>query len=237
MGGLGNQLFQIFAVISYSFKYRISFKFLALEKLGGGSTTIRSTYWNNFLINLNKFITNSIPESNMVIIRENGFPYNDLPLDDYPGKDIMIFGYFQSYKYFQEHYNLIYNIINIDKIKNDLLEKINYTSEYLNNVISLHFRIGDYKKIQHVHPLATYKYYERSLTKIISLHNNQNKIFTVLYFCEDVDTEDALQIINKLEDNFPLVKFIRGDNTLADWEQMLLIRLVPFHYMLMVLQN
>ena len=47
MGGLGNQLFQIFATISYAIKSKNKFEFLNLDKLGSGSTTIRSTYWNN----------------------------------------------------------------------------------------------------------------------------------------------------------------------------------------------
>ena len=49
MGGLGNQLFQIFTTISYSIKAGVQFKFLNDETLGGGSCTQRPTYWNNFL--------------------------------------------------------------------------------------------------------------------------------------------------------------------------------------------
>lgn len=222
MGGLGNQLFQIFAVISYGIKNKIPFKFLALEKLGGGSTTIRYTYWNSFLKELQNFLVTELPE-NMLVLGETGFYYNELPIQHYVEKDIMISGYFQSYKYFHKQYNLIYGILNIDKMKNELLQKTNLTHDFLNNVISLHFRIGDYKKIQHVHPLATYNYYESSITKIFSFQQNKNKELTVLYFCEDVDIEDVLLIINKLQEKFTMVQFIRGDNTLADWEQMLLM--------------
>jgi hypothetical protein len=222
MGGLGNQLFQIFAVISYGIKNKIPFKFLALEKLGGGSTTIRYTYWNTFLSGLKNFLVTELPE-NMKIIRENGFSYNELPIQNFTGSDIMIFGYFQSYKYFQQQYNLIYRILNIDKMKNELLQKTNLTHEFLNNVISLHFRIGDYKKIQHFYKLTTYNYYENSLNKILSFQQNKNKEFTVFYFCEDVDIEDVLFIINKLQEKFTMIKFIRGDKSLEDWEQMLLM--------------
>ena len=48
MGGLGNQLFQIFATISYSIESKNFFKFLNIEQLGTGSTTVRHTYWNTF---------------------------------------------------------------------------------------------------------------------------------------------------------------------------------------------
>ena len=48
MGGLGNQIFQIFATISYAIKSRNQFKFLNLHQLGSGSTTVRYTFWNTF---------------------------------------------------------------------------------------------------------------------------------------------------------------------------------------------
>ena len=52
MGGFGNQLFQIFATISYAIKSRNQFKFLSLETLGGGgSTTLRYTFWKTFFLN------------------------------------------------------------------------------------------------------------------------------------------------------------------------------------------
>ena len=52
MGGLGNQIFQIFTTISYSIDSNNQIKFLDIDKLGGGSTTIRYTYWNSFFTRL-----------------------------------------------------------------------------------------------------------------------------------------------------------------------------------------
>ena len=48
MGGLGNQLFQIFTTISYSINMKIQFAFIDVDKLGGGQTIVRPTYWDNF---------------------------------------------------------------------------------------------------------------------------------------------------------------------------------------------
>ena len=56
MGGLGNQIFQIFATISYSIKSKNQIKFLKLEKLGGGTTTVRYTFWESFFVNLKIFL-------------------------------------------------------------------------------------------------------------------------------------------------------------------------------------
>ena len=220
MGGLGNQIFQIFATISYGIKSGNPFKFLALQKLGGGSTTIRYTFWESFFSNLKPFLINELP-LNIEVVRENGFPYNIIPISKLIKKDVMLYGYFQSYKYFHENYNVICRIIGLEKMKEQLLQKTNVTNDYLVNTISMHFRIGDYKKIQQFHPLATYSFYERAVTHIKKVNSNQS--FNIMYFCEDVDIEDVLIIINKLSSKFPDYSFIRGTNSLEDWEQMLLM--------------
>ena len=106
-------------------------------------------------------------------------------------------------------------------MKAALLEKLNIENHELNDTVSMHFRIGDYKKLQDYHPLATYEYYERALRFIQNMKKDIN--FDILYFCEDVDIEDVLLIINKLVIQFPSYKFIRGEKTLEDWEQMLLM--------------
>jgi hypothetical protein len=220
MGGLGNQLFQIFTTIAYSLKYKVPFKFLELSQLGGGSTTIRYTYWNSFFRSLTLFLVNNLP-ANMIVIRENGFPYEFLPINKHLHQDIMIFGYFQSYKYFQEYYPVICRLIGLGKMKDALVEKLNFNENYFTDKISMHFRFGDYKKAQQFHPLLTHTYYFNSLHKIQKLIPNQ--IFTILYFHEDEDTEDVMKIIDALKLQFPTFFFERGENTLTDWEQLLLM--------------
>ena len=223
MGGLGNQIFQIFATISYAIKSKNQFKFLNLTTLGGGSTTVRYTFWESFFSTMKPFLITELPQP-IHVIREKSFPYNELPIYEMVNRNVMIYGYFQSYKYFQENYSTIYRLLNIDKMKTDLLNNINLSSpEYLDlvNTVSMHFRIGDYKKLQDFHPLATYDFYERSLLYLQNSKPTNN--FTILYFCEDCDIDDVLIIINKLITNYPLYTFKRGINTLEDWQQMLLM--------------
>ena len=91
----------------------------------------------------------------------------------------------------------------------------------VNNTISMHFRIGDYKNIQHVHPLSTYEYYKSALTYI---HNKESdKKFNIIYFCENDDIDDVLTIVNQLIQDFPNFTFTKVDSSLDDWEQMLLM--------------
>ena len=220
MGGLGNQIFQIFATISFAMKSRNAFKFLDLKQLGGGSSTVRYTFWDTFFANLKPFLIKELP-SNIKVIRENGFTYNNIPITDLILSDVMIYGYFQSYKYFQDNYSTICRLIGLGKMKDTLLSKLEFSNEYLSNCVSMHFRIGDYKNLQHFHPLTTALYYERAVQHITDKYPNNE--FTILYFCQDNDIEDVLEIITLLMDKFPRHTFIRGKNILEDWEQMLLM--------------
>jgi len=219
MGGLGNQLFQIFATISYAIKSKNRFAFLALETLGGGTTTVRHTFWNTFFSNLKTFLVKDLPV--VRVIRETGFAYNELPIREMIKQNIMLYGYFQSYMYFESNYTTICRLIGLGKMKDDLLQKLNIKNEGLDNTISMHFRIGDYKKIQDYHPLATYEYYERALSYI--QHSKKNINFEIMYFCEESDIEDVLITIDKLAIKFSSYKFVRGEKTLEDWEQLLLM--------------
>lgn len=221
MGGLGNQLFQIFTTIAYSINYKIPFKFLDVKQLGGGpNTTLRYTYWDSFLSNLTIFLVDKLP-NNISIIREKGFTYEVLPIVKNHSQDIMIYGYFQSYKYFYDYSPIIFRFIELEKQKKTLLEKLNIFYESFDYKISMHFRYGDYKNIQHFHPLLTHTYYLNALKEIQKLSPKQN--FTILYFHEDEDKDDIMKIINILSNEFPFFSFIRGDNTLKDWEQLLLM--------------
>ena len=219
MGGLGNQIFQIFATIAYAIKSHNKFQFLNLDKLGGGSTTVRYTYWNTFFSNLKLFLIKELPRP-IHVIREKGFPYEELPINEMTNKDVLIYGYFQSYKYFQPYYGLICRTLSIGKKKDELLTRLGITDEVLANTISMHFRIGDYKKIQDYHPLAKYDYYEKAL-EYIQNANVVGKSFIIYYFCEDQDIEDVLPMIQKLQDKFSLYTFERGEKKLEDWEQLL----------------
>jgi hypothetical protein len=222
MGGLGNQIFQIFATISYAIKSRNQFKFTNANTLGGGSTTIRNTYWDSFFSRLKHFTTNEFPQ--LYVIREKDFTFNELPLYEMinPSRDVMIYGYFQSYKYFYSNYEMICRMIGIQQKKDELLKKLNYDLTFLNNVISMHFRLGDYKKLQHFHPIMTKEYYFRCLDFILKKYNEDEKL-TIMYFCEDDDLNEVQITISYLSEKNPQLTFIRGENTLEDWEQMLLM--------------
>jgi len=210
MGGLGNQLFQIFATMTHAIYTNQPVVFLRQEQLGN-----RFTAWNTLLKGLQPILVNELP-SDMLVVREPEFPYNQLPY--IPSRNISFFGYFQSEKYFKPCYKHVYNMSGIEMRRDELKRRLS-SDEFLETTVSLHFRIGDYKKIQHYHPIMTLEYYTRALAYI------QSKVVAgplkVVYFCENVDLGDVLVVVEKLQNKFPECTFVRCMEGLADWEQML----------------
>ena len=213
MGGLGNQLFQIFTLIAYSINNN---KFLLPEKLRDGDQ--RHTYWNNLLINLQKYISDT-KLIKCYEYNELNFHYNQIPFTD---NNLVLNGYFQSYKYFDSQWEQIFNIVGINELINQTKTKYN---NYFNKnyVISMHFRLGDYVNKQDCHPVLDYEYYKKSIDLIINQTNINN--FDILYFCEENDVQIVDLIISNLQNKFSELKFIKIDFTIVDWEQMLLYAL------------
>jgi hypothetical protein len=219
MGGLGNQIFQIFTTISYAIKTRQQFKFYNTKVLGSCSTILRYTFWDTFFSRLKIFTTSDFPL--LKVIKEKDFTYNELPINEITNNNILINGYFQSYKYFAENYEIICRIIGLEQMKDALLKKMNYEFYTLDNSISMHFRLGDYKKIPEKYNILKREYYENSINYIKNRNLSTN--FTIFYFCEDEDISEVETTINYLKDNFSEYRFIRGEKSLSDWEQLLLM--------------
>lgn len=222
-GGLGNQLFQIFATIAYAMEHGHIYVFPYSEKLETGM--VRPTYWHNFLNKLMVYTTannsylylnhqiNSLP-----IIRENGFQYQLLPAMD-KRVDFALDGYYQSYRYFEKFQEKIYETIGLTQMQNTIQKDFHH---YLENVytVSMHFRLGDYKYKQQYHPVMPREYYEKSLRHIVS---NIVQPIRVLYFCEAEDNEYVNGVIEYLKTHFQTIEFMKADDTIEDWKQLLLM--------------
>ena len=207
MGGLGNQLFQIFTTIAYASDNDIPFYFSSEYYLNVG--TIRHTYWNTFLKGLKGNIRDTsikrdnlsalnttmqeafarkginkknINDNSILVLREKEFTYNQLLILN--NKEIRLHGYFQSAKYFEHCKDVIFKIINLLVIKKQVIER-NPEYKYLYNdknqeqniTISLHFRLGDYRFLQDLHPILLKEYYLTALLYVMkSLSSNLNTI-------------------------------------------------------------
>lgn len=238
MGGLGNQLFQIFAVISTAIDIETQFFFPDKEQL----CSKRHSYWDSFLHRLKPFTQTDlfIKHSTTKILREEKFEYIKPNPDMLKNENTLFYGYFQSYKYFENNYQSIYDLIDINRSKNDLVNKISDVNvlkqivEFDNScdelkiydrAISMHFRLGDYKNLQDCHPLMTLKYYSNCL-KYLCESGLDLREYKILYFCENNlnDIRHVSSIINSLKLEYPYLEFVRQTG-LEDYEEMLLMSL------------
>jgi hypothetical protein len=228
MGGLGNQLFQIFTLITYSIKSKKPFYFENKPITCGWRNKY---YWDTLLLNkLKGFIKTPLHKSLMYY--EPFFHYRIIPEPPRSPQNIKLHGYFQSYKYFEEHKEVIFNMINLKESQQCIKEKV---SPYLpttlfEQFVSLHFRVGDYAKQPQNYPLIKVEYYEKALEQLI-LDTNNNYNWVILYFCEENDVVYVNEKINYLKKNekFKDFIFIKAPSELDDWEQMLLMSLCKHH--------
>lgn len=211
MGGLGNQLFQICALLGYSIENKIAFFFRDMPIEHGWRKT---TYWDNLLMSLKPFIKNTPLQK---VYREQEAHYTPLPKMT-PGT--LMHGYFQSYKYFYGQKKKIFEILKIEEMKKKTREKTSYDFE---DCVSMHFRLGDYKTNQSFHPVLSVEYYENALQNLIQ-HTGDDD-WNVLYFCEHDDISIVSETISVLEKKFPELTFERVGDNYADWEQLLIMSL------------
>jgi hypothetical protein len=248
MGGLGNQLFQIFALLAYSLKYKLPFYFSA-EPIQHGQR--KRTYWDTPLLQtLKPFVKpappNHIPAS---ILGEQGFHYQPIPF--YEREHVKLFGYFQSYKYFQEQQAVIYRLLKLQQTQADIKSKTEAHNRYkYTKTLAMHFRVGDYVTLPNHHPLMPLEYYIKALTQFCQdmspalcetleqaqqqqAQAEQKQAWHILYLCEQNDQSyvetnfiKPLQAQPQLQGKFT---FQCIDHTLTDWEQMMVMSLCQHH--------
>lgn len=227
MGGLGNQLFQIFTTIAAALRNNDTFFFIQHDELEGGH---RYTFWSSFLRGLRPYLTpinattqkmfQSLPTWN-----EIGFHYTATPTETlkYP-KPLRLHGYFQSDKYFADKYNSICEMIQLAQqqlwIKH-MYSNESWSSDYAGNpakkriLVSTHFRIGDYVTISHIHPIMSVEYYYRAICRIIASvsasapadstkasDHDAKASYTFLIFYEPCDKEIVVKQVAEIKHRF-----------------------------------
>jgi hypothetical protein len=223
MGGLGNQLFQIITTIAYGMKHsrKIIFPYAEMTDVG----LSRNTYWDTFLSSI-KFLTtinNKNGITNDVLLKfpqydEPYFPYAEIPIFD--NNELLLFGYYQSYKYFDNEKDTIFSLIRLREQQKMIINEYSLFNNDIHKV-SMHFRLGDYKNLQDMFPLMPYEYYEKSIDKI--MENRSDMKMNVYFFCEKEDNDIVYNMIDKLNKKYPSIEFVKIDDTIPDWKQMLIM--------------
>lgn len=210
IAGLGNQFFQLFTALAYAIEYKKrlvipSYK-LDIDK--------RPPYWDSIFKKLKEGVDSNLKVDQLTKHKEGAFHYTPIPDMNH---DFILFGYFQSYKYFDKHFDTIMRRLNL-KLEQEMI-KAQYLT--LKNSISLHFRIGDFSSIQLHHPLITDHYYINAIHHIFKMTNKDN--WDIIYFCEEKDNLAVKKRLTKIKSHFPNIVFHKASDELKDWEQLLLM--------------
>ena len=218
-GGLGNQMSQIFTTIAYFLKFKIPFRLPSFKRdltSPYGEIYKRPLYFDNFLKKLKPFlISHNFADYHRY--NEQGHHYTEIPKFD---NNTILVGYFQPYNYFNEYKDDILKFIDFEKNKNNTKIKIKNSLE---NTISMHFRIGDYKHNPDAHPILNLEYYKLAIQDIIDKTNKND--YNIIYFYEKKDMEKIKTNIKILQRKFPKINFISCQDNLEDWEEMIYMSL------------
>ena len=249
MGGLGNQLFQIFATIAAALRNNDTFFFVRHDVLEGHPGHPRFTHWTTIFRSLGSYLRNSSYNINRMFQtlptwNETGFHYTPIPSDTakYP-KPLRLYGYFQSDKYFIDKYHEICALIQLPQQQN-LMKKLysdeSWSNDYADSankkrtLVSVHFRIGDSVFNLHIHPIVGVNYYYRAISHIVaSASTTEFTPITFLVFYDPCDKDIVIRNIAELKHRCATdihspaygrdIQFHFVRDTIPDWQQMLLM--------------
>lgn len=148
---LGNNLFQLGAALCLSSEITIC---VPLENEYELTLKYKDTFFKGFPI------LNYIPDS-ISIYEESFYHYSEIPYAI--GTDLIITGYFQSYKYLNR--DRVLEQFAIDKDTMEFIQ-LTYPKILEGGFTSIHVRRGDYLKALHKHPFCGRNYYLKAINLI-----------------------------------------------------------------------
>lgn len=240
MGGLGNQLFQLCCVLALGLRTNTPVVILSNYMKNFNGRSDRPTYWDTLFAGLSRHVA-VVPKErremrDVLFFKEPAFHYTPLPTSPIAvGRDVAFHGYYQSEKYFKPHFDVLYDMFGFQQLREDVLQKCGLSVASMENTISIsmHFRLGDYKHLTHIHPLATYDYYRNALSYLAThTMDGLSSRVVVYYFCEEEDLAVVTWMVERLAAEAELgctFVFTRANPSLADWEQMLLMSCCTHH--------
>lgn len=177
MGRTGNAMFQIAATVAYGIKHNMPFMFPKWEGFKAFKYPFH-TYNNN-------------PQFPM--FRENGFHYSEIPKIE----NVDLFGYFQSWKYFDHCEHFIRDIFEPNDIIKQNILKLD------GDTCAIHIRRGDYLRLKDYHTKLPKEYYLEAMMVVGAERN--------IIFSDD---------ISWCMDNFAGCEFVNTGDDIVDFYTM-----------------
>lgn len=203
-GEMGNNMFQFAASLAYSEKHNLPIEFPKLRDswVSNNDRPLELTYMFNHSFNFVDSLTNKYElhiHNDLSLSNTDPnfqFAYTDIPYKD----NIMLRGYFQSEKYFENIKDKIKN--EYFKPSNEILKKLtkNWLSKYdFNNSISIHVRMsGDRNGNDGCFPYCPSLYYLDGIMEIIKRDSNLSNVFCFsdnIEWCkQNISSEDMIYI-------------------------------------------
>lgn len=182
-GGLGNMMFQIFAVKSLSIDKNTNCSFPNLYDLLDFLNSEKThnpelNHSHDYLKYLSFFknLDTSAPQYDLKVVNYP-FEYSELEL---PTGDFVIDGFFQSEKYFLHHREQILEWCKMSSYIENIIET-KYSKILSKITTSIHVRRGDYLKFSNHHTVQTLEYFN----KAINLLKNDTELFII--FSDDIE--------------------------------------------------
>ena len=190
---LGNQLFQLFSLLGISKKNNYNY---LIDKNDN-----KKTYWNNILNKLpnceDKYVEFSKQQNGEIfIVNECRFSqFNDIELDKEKMLNVMLNGKFQSFFYFENIKDDVFNLIKNQNI--EILNKVNdiynnLKSKYDNKQLIFIHRTNNSNDIKIFKKLSI-EYYEKSLS-----HFNQDECVFIV-FCDESSSIEEFDFLKYKE--------------------------------------
>ena len=149
-GGLGNQLFQIANALAYAWEYSFIPLFKKIKKVPNDINKPRPSYWNTIFRKIH--VVKRLPLK-LSTYNEKFYSYKKIPspnniMNMKKNNGIILYGYFQSAKYFYEYREKLLNEIFFIKLNEKEALKKKYPEIFDNKIsIELHIRKNDYLRI------------------------------------------------------------------------------------------
>ena len=171
-GGLGNQMFQVAAGLSYC-KKNVSLPILVYEPSSNPHGSIKRAL-DTVFHNLNSLIINDVPKMPITMVKPRGATFTDaynydrnlFPITKY---SVILDGYFQNEKYFRDIRETIHDRFINEKIR----DKLRLQFENIDESYFIHVRRGDYVGNK-LYEIDYDSYYQKAINVLSSNEDSIN---------------------------------------------------------------
>lgn len=216
-GGLCNQLFQIAATYAHSLKHNQEFGINYNLQFAASQGKHPKTYKDTIYKKIQS--SSLIPEATFAY---SGHQFKQIPVKD----NLLIDGYFQSYKFFEEYYKEVSSLLVFPESTKNRIKKVLQNID--TPICTLHIRRGDYIHLAPHHMVCTSSYYLECIDRIkaktpettfIVITDDKQSVYAEFKSLFDKGELIISNTADELDDLYILTQsqFIIGSNSSFSW--------------------